>query len=87
MLVEPPPHAVGATGVPDRRQVAFTAAAPAHGRHREVVAVIPKPMIEPVATGATTLVCRHGSRALGLEMWTSTFGPSNAASASWIAQA
>ena len=44
-------------------------------------------MIEPVATGAITLVCRHGSRALGFEMWTSTIGPSNAASASWIAQA
>ena len=44
-------------------------------------------MIEPVATGAITLVCRQGSRALGFEMWTSTIGPSNAASASWIAQA
>ena len=29
-------------------------------------------MIEPVATGATTLVWRHGSRAFGLEMCTSS---------------
>ena len=39
--------------------------------------------MEPEATGATTLVWRHGSRALGLEMWTSMTGPSKAASASW----
>jgi hypothetical protein len=44
-------------------------------------------MIEPAATGATTLVWRHGSRALGLEMWTSSTGPSNAASASCSDQA
>ena len=29
---------------------------------------MPKPMIEPVDTGAITLVCRHGSRAFGLDM-------------------
>lgn len=43
--------------------------------------------MEPVATGATTLVCRHGSRAFGFEMCTSTMGPEKAASASWIDQA
>mgnify|MGYP000464525747 CR=1 FL=1 len=41
----------------------------------------------PVATGATTLVCRHGSRAFGLEMCTSMIGPANADSASWRLQA
>ncbi len=49
--------------------------------------MLPKPTIEPVATGAITLVCRHGSRAFGLEMCSSTIGPSNAASASWMLQA
>ena len=43
---------------------------------------MPRPTIVPVATGDTTLVCRHGSRAFGFEMCTSTTGPSNAASAS-----
>ena len=44
-------------------------------------------MIDPVETGAITLVCRHGSRAFGLEMCTSTIGPLNAASASWMLHA
>ena len=41
----------------------------------------------PVATGATTLVCRHGSRALGLEMCTSMIGPVKVARASWMLHA
>jgi hypothetical protein len=48
---------------------------------------MPKPTIVPVATGATTLVCRHGSRAFGLEMCTSMIGPMKVASASWMLQA
>jgi hypothetical protein len=43
------------------------------------------PTIEPVATGATTLVCRHGSRAFGFDRCSSTTGPSKAARASWMA--
>jgi hypothetical protein len=42
-------------------------------------------MIDPVATGATTLVWRHASRAFGLDRCTSTTGPSKAARASWMA--
>ena len=60
------------------------------GRRRhggELVAEPPKPTIDPFATGATTLVWRHASRAFGLEMCSSTIGPSNAASASWRLQA
>ena len=43
--------------------------------------------IVPVATGATTDRCRHGSRALGLERCSSTIGPSKAARASWMPHA
>jgi hypothetical protein len=42
-------------------------------------------LVGAVATGATTDVCRHGSRALGLDRWSSTTGPSKAARASWTA--
>lgn len=42
----------------------------------------PKPAIVPVATPATTLVCRNSSRAAGLEMCTSTSGARSWAHAS-----
>jgi len=41
----------------------------------------------PVATGDTTEVCRQGSRRWGFERWSSTTGPSKAASASCRPQA
>src|SRR5207302_10054245 len=47
----------------------------------------PNPMIVPVDTGEITDVWRHCSRALGLEMWISTTGPSNMARASCNDQA
>ena len=42
----------------------------------------PKPEMIPVATGVTTEVCRHSSRAAVFDRWSSTTGPSKAASAS-----
>jgi hypothetical protein len=36
----------------------------------------PKPVMVPSATGATTEVWRHGSRAAGFERWSSTTTPS-----------
>ncbi len=42
----------------------------------------PKPAMTPDATGASTDVCRNGSLAAGLEMCSSTTGPSKAATAS-----
>src|SRR5690606_5580480 len=82
LLGEQRPQSVGAPGVADRRHRASRAATACTARSYPC---LPNPMIEPVAAGAITLVWRHGSRALGFEMWTSTTGRSNAFNASWIA--
>ena len=60
---------------------------PGHRVEREAVAVPAEPGDGRRGHRGDHRVCRHGSRAAGLDRCSSTTGPSNAASASWSDQA
>ncbi len=87
------PGSIGQRGTQARRAGGHVHGRQAHDRHRMAASTAnaypwpPKPATVPVATGATTDVWRHGSRAFGFERWSSTTGPANEASASWMPQA